>query len=113
LENALAADDRMTEEEVSEPRDGYLRAKAALERGDGQLKNIAEMLSGLSDPAPSVRPAGPLHEITLLAARAWLAAGDEARAKEYAQRIISDLTAPDSVRLSALDLLELRASHTP
>ena len=104
LENALAADGRMTEQQVAGPHDDYLRVKAALERGDGQLKNIAEMLSGLSNPEK--------HEITLLAARAWLAAGDEPRAKEYAQRIADDPDAPPSTRLSALDLLELPSPMT-
>jgi hypothetical protein len=101
LENALAADDRMTEKQVAEPRDGYLRAKAALERGDAQLHGIAQMLSELSDPA------GSAHDITLLAARAWIAAGDPVRAKAYVQRILDDRDAPQGIRLAALDLLEM------
>lgn len=99
LENALAAD--VTEKQTAEPRDDYLRAKAALERGDQQLHGIAQMLSDLSDPS------GSAHEITLLAARAWIAAGDPVRAKAYVQRILDDPDAPQGTRIAALDLLEL------
>ena len=89
-----------------DPMVAYLRARAALARGEGQLRGIAELLSGLAGQDRS------FHEITLLTARAWLAAGDEVQARHYARLVTEDPGASDGLRLAALDILEANTPAT-
>ncbi|HEX4446385.1 MAG TPA: hypothetical protein VH044_06610, partial [Polyangiaceae bacterium] len=62
----------------------YLRAHAALLRGDEAPQSVAAAFSKLADED------GRFHEAAILAARAWLAAGDPARARHHARRIVED-----------------------
>ena len=78
----------------------YLRARAALLRGDTPPLSVATMLSQIVDDDTR------FHEASLLAARAWHAAGDSARARYYARRIVEDPAASDGERLVALEILE-------
>ena len=52
------------------------------------------------------------HEAELGAARAWLAAGEDAYARHFARRLAEDGTARDSERLFALEILEATAPAT-
>jgi hypothetical protein len=78
----------------------YLRARAALLRGDAPPLSVATMLSQIVDEDTR------FHEASLLAARAWHAAGDSTRARYYARRIVEDPAASDGERLVALEILE-------
>ena len=78
----------------------YLRARAAFVRGDEAPRAIAQTLSAIADEAAGLHAAG------LVAARAWLAAGEETHARYFAHRLADDSTAPESVRLVALEILE-------
>ena len=78
----------------------YLRARAALLRGDTPPLSVATMLSQIVDEDTR------FHEASLLAARAWHAAGDSTRARYYARRIVEDPAASDGERLVALEILE-------
>jgi len=81
----------------------YLRARLALADGSEPPQSIAESLSELADTAES------FHEVELLAARAWLAAGDEGHARYFARSIVDDPAAPDALRLLALEIVESTA----
>ncbi len=120
LDRQLAAGDtRGVEEEIDRlerargPSAGsrYLRARAALLRGDVHPGTVAQTLSQLVD-----ENAG-FHEASLQAARAWLAAGETGKARYFARRIVEDATASDSERLVGLEILESTAataeSHAP
>jgi hypothetical protein len=89
----------------------YLRARAALLRGNEHPGTVAQILSQLVDENSG------FHEASLQAARAWLAAGEIGRARYYARRIVEDATASDSERLLGLEILESTAataeSHAP
>jgi hypothetical protein len=78
----------------------YLRARAHLLRGDAPPLSVATMLSQIVDEDTR------FHEASLLAARAWHAAGDSTRARYYARRIVEDPAASDGERLVALEILE-------
>ncbi len=78
----------------------YLRARARLLRGDEPPQSIAQALSQL------VEENAGFHEASLQAARAWLAAGESARARHYARKIVEDATASDGERLIALEIME-------
>jgi hypothetical protein len=82
----------------------YLRAHAALLRGDEAPHSVAAAFSKLADED------GRFHEAAILAARAWLAAGDPARARHHARRIVEDAGASDGERLLALEILESTSS---
>lgn len=89
----------------------YLRARAALLRGNRPPAAVAQTLSQLVDED------GRFHEASLQAARAWLAAGETGRARYYARRIVEDSTATDNERLVGLEILEATSatseSHAP
>jgi hypothetical protein len=78
----------------------YLRARAALLRGEEPPRAIAQSLSELADEEKG------FHEATLVAARTWLAAGEDAHARYFARRLFDDASAGDSERLVALEILE-------
>ncbi len=78
----------------------YLRARARLLRGDEPPQSIAQALSQLVEDNVG------FHEASLQAARAWLAAGESARARHYARKIVEDATASDGERLIALEIME-------
>jgi hypothetical protein len=82
------------------PGTRYLRARAALLRGEQAPRSVAQVLSGLAQEEKS------FHEAALGAARSWLAAGEDAHARFYARKLVGDKTAPESERLIAQEILE-------
>jgi hypothetical protein len=109
IERQLAAGDaRRVDERLDEleskrgrvPGIRYLRARAALVRGDESPQKVAQDLSALAGEQPN------FHEAELGAARAWLAAGEEAHARYFARRLADDATAGESARLVAMEILD-------
>jgi hypothetical protein len=84
----------------------YLRARAALVGGDAPPSSVAQTLSVIANEDRN------FHEAELGAARAWLAAGEDAYARHFARRLAEDGTARDSERLFALEILEATAPAT-
>ncbi len=84
----------------------YLRARAALLRGDEAPATVAEAFSSIAEDDRR------FHEAELGAARAWLAAGEEERARVHARRLADDGAAADSVRMIALEILDATARST-
>jgi hypothetical protein len=78
----------------------YLRARAAFVRGDQSPQQVAASLSTLAGEQEH------FHEAELVAARAWLAAGEDAHARYFARRLADDATAGESARLIALEILD-------
>jgi hypothetical protein len=92
--------DRLERVHGSSPGIRYLRARVRLLRGDEPPQSIAQALSQLVEENVG------FHEASLQAARAWLAAGESARARYYARKIVEDATATDGERLLALEIME-------
>jgi hypothetical protein len=120
LERQLASGDvRGVDERLAElerdrgrlPGTRYLRARAALLRGEEAPRSVAEALSALADEEKG------FHEAALGAARTWLAAGEDAHARYFARRLANDTTANESERLIALEILDSTSgtarSHVP
>lgn len=102
-EDATDLDARLDRLEVargSTPAVRYLRARAALMRGQKAPRHIAQELSELAEVDHS------FHEAALAAARSWLAAGEQARARYFAHQVAEDSSASDGTRLAALEILE-------
>jgi len=78
----------------------YLRARAALLSGQQPPRAVAQSLSALAEEERD------FHQAALVAARTWLAAGEDAHARYFARRLFDDPSAPDSERLVALEILE-------
>jgi hypothetical protein len=89
----------------------YLRARAALLRGDEPPRSVAQSLSELVEQNQG------FHEAALVAARTWLAVGEDSHARYFARRLFDDPSAGDSERLVALEILEATTatdlSHAP
>ncbi len=81
-----------------------LRWDAELLRSDAHLREVAQFLSAMTERSGS-------GELTLLAARAWLAAGEHGHARHFARRLLAERTAADDVRLAALEILEATQSQ--
>jgi hypothetical protein len=86
------------------PGTRYLRARAALLQGEQAPRSVAQVLSGLAHDEKG------FHEATLVAARSWLAAGEESHARFHARQVAEDQSAPDSERLIALEILDETSS---
>jgi hypothetical protein len=84
----------------------YLRARAALVRGDQPPHKVAQTLSAIANEEAN------FHEVQLVAARAWLAAGEEAHARYFARLLAEDVSASDGARLVALEILDATAKAT-
>jgi hypothetical protein len=78
----------------------YLRARLALMTGSEEPGAIADRVSALSTSMAA------FHELHLLAAQAWAAAGDARRARAFARDLIDNKTASDTLQMNALDVLE-------
>jgi hypothetical protein len=89
------------------PATAYLRARTALIAGSEEPRAVAERVSALSTSMPS------FHELELLAAEAWAAAGDARRATAFARDVLENATAPDSVRIRAHDVLASAGGGKP
>ena len=85
----------------------YLRARAALMSRDEEPRIVAERVSELSSSMPS------FHELELLTAQAWTAAGDTRRAKAFARDLMDNAQAPDGVREHARQILRTLATQPP
>jgi hypothetical protein len=79
----------------------YLRARLALMNRAEDPRTIAERVSALSTSMAT------FHELQLLAAQAWIAAGDMRRARAFARDLLDNKTASDDMRMGALDVLEI------
>ncbi len=82
------------------PGTAYLRARAELLIPTQEPRDLAERVSALSTSMPA------FHELALLAAQAWTAAGDARQAKAFARDLMDNATAADAIRLQALHVLE-------
>jgi hypothetical protein len=82
------------------PATAYLRARVALMTGSEPPGEIAERVSALSTSMAS------FHELQLLAAQAWWAAGDVRRARAFADDLLGDAGTDDVLRTHALELLQ-------
>jgi hypothetical protein len=78
----------------------YLRARAALLQGEEPPRAVAQTMSKLAEEENG------FHEAVLVAARAWLAAGEDAHARYFARRVADNAGAPDNERLDALEILD-------
>jgi hypothetical protein len=85
----------------------YLRARAALMSHDEEPRIVAERVSELSSSMPS------FHELELLTAQAWTAAGDTRRAKAFARDLMDNAQAPEGVREHAREILRILATQPP
>lgn len=77
-----------------------LRRHTELLRSDAHLRDVAQFLTAMAESA------SPAADLAILAARAWLAAGEPAHARHFARMIVEDPTFPDEPRLLALEILE-------
>jgi hypothetical protein len=89
-------------EETHGPVSGirYLRARTALLQGEETPRAVAQTVSKLAEEENG------FHEAVLVAARAWLAAGEDAHARYFARRVAENSGAPDNERLDALEILD-------
>jgi hypothetical protein len=78
----------------------YLRARAALLRGEQPPRSVAQLLSELAQEDQG------FHEAALVAARTWLAAGEDGNARHFAKQLAENTSAPESERLIALEILD-------
>jgi hypothetical protein len=84
----------------------YLHARLALLRGEEPARSVAQKLSEIADEEKG------FHQAALVAARTWLAAGEEAHARYFARRLVEDPSASDSERLVAQEILATVPSTT-
>ena len=92
------------------PGTAYLRARADLWLHPEHPRELAERVAELSTSMPM------FHELELLAAQAWAAAGEVRRARAFARDLLDNATAPEAIRLQSrliLDDLEGRTSGHP
>jgi hypothetical protein len=91
------------------PGTTYLRERVALLAGAEEPRAIAERVSALSTSMAE------FHELQLLAAEAWSAAGDVRRARAFARDLSDNASACDALRMQAREVLETtgRATTAP
>jgi hypothetical protein len=82
-----------------------LRGPTQLLRGEDHLRAVAEFLSSMARRSPSQPDLG------VLAARAWLAAGEAGHARHFARLVAEDVSAPDAQRLLALEIVDTTATQ--
>ncbi len=92
--------DRLEAARGSVPALRYLRARAALLRGERPPRYVAQELSELAEIDHG------FHEAALVAARTWLAAGEQGHARYFAHRLAEDPSASDSERVVAMEILQ-------
>jgi hypothetical protein len=76
-----------------------LRKHTELLRGEEHLRAVAQFLSAMAERRAS------LPELAVLAARAWLAAGEHRYARHFA-KYATNPAAPESARIMALEILD-------
>jgi hypothetical protein len=89
------------------PATAYLRARLALMTGAEDPRAIAERVAALSTSMPS------FHELELLAAEAWAAAGDPRRATAFARDLLENATVSDSIRMRGQDIVATGGGRPP
>jgi hypothetical protein len=82
------------------PGTTYLRARTALVAESEEPRAIAERVSALSTSMAA------FHELQLLAAQAWAAAGDVRRAHAFARDLVENTAACDALRMDAHEVLD-------
>jgi hypothetical protein len=82
------------------PGTAYLRARADLWLHPEKPRELAERVAELSTSLPA------FHELELLAAQAWAAAGQVRRARAFARDLLENATAPEAIRLQARLILD-------
>jgi hypothetical protein len=97
--NAGAAIERLERKRGNLPVVRYLKALLALLRGEEPPRSVALRLSEIADAEKG------FHQAALVAARTWLAAGEEAHARYFAHKLVDDSSAGDHERLVALEIL--------
>lgn len=77
-----------------------LRRHRRLLRGEDHLRAVAQFLSIQAERT------GTLPDVAMLAARAWLAAGERGHARHFARRLLASGDTPVSVRFMATEVIE-------
>ena len=88
------------------PGTTYLRDRVALMVGSEEARTIAERASSLSTSMAA------FHELQLLAAQAWAAAGDVRRAHAFARDLLDDAAASDALRMHAREVVDATGHAT-
>ncbi len=68
--------------------------------GELHLREVAQFLTAMAERKVGV------SELAMLAARAWLASGEDGYARYFARRVLDDAGAPAGTRLAASEMLE-------
>jgi hypothetical protein len=68
--------------------------------GNFDIRTVATFLSSKANQP------GAASELTILAARAWLAAGEQAHARHFAKKVVEDPSTPDDTRLTGIEILD-------
>jgi hypothetical protein len=92
------------------PGTAYLRARSDLWLHPETPRELAERVAELSTSMPA------FHELELLAAQAWAAAGEVRRARAFARDLLDNAAASEAIRFQSsliLDDLEGRSSGLP
>ncbi len=76
-----------------------LRRHTDLLKGEAHLRDVAKFLGAMAERSNSV------PDLAILAARAWLAAGEVGHARHLAKELVANLATPDNVALVALEIL--------
>ena len=79
---------------------GEVRKQTDLLRGGDQLRAVAQSLSTMAQQS------GGQPDLVMLAARAWLAAGEHGFARHFARQIVDNASVPDDVRIAAFEIME-------
>lgn len=77
-----------------------LRKHTELLKSGAHLREVAEFLTAMAERG------SPAPDLAILAARAWLAAGEPAHARHFAKLVVEDRSFSDESRVLALEILE-------
>ena len=80
-----------------------LRKHTELLKGGAHLREVAEFLTAMAGRG------APAPDLAILAARAWLAAGEPAHARHFAKLVVEDRSFSDESRVVALEILDSTA----
>jgi hypothetical protein len=77
-----------------------LRKHTELLKGGAHIREVAEFLTAMTERAASA------PDLAILAARAWLAAGEPAHARHFAKLVVEGRSFSDESRILALEILD-------
>lgn len=77
-----------------------LRKHTDLLKGGAHIREVAEFLTAMAGRGASA------PDLAILAARAWLAAGEPAHARHFAKLVVEGRSFPDESRILALEILD-------